>query len=163
MNGFSAICWLITRPNVQTSKIVLTNYVLTKKKLSLIEKSVVYKQFPWSLQGSKWAIVIRPVSTESTLLLFLLMSNFLDFFISFFQTNFLLIIFQTSFLRSGSRIAATSKMERFEIIVNGWKPLTIITKRSILDVAAVLDPPLLLIDNTCEKWCKSYLHLQALY
>ena len=26
--------------------------------------------------------------------------------------------------------------------VNGWKPLTIIPKRSILDVAAVLDPPL---------------------
>ena len=33
-------------------------------------------------------------------------------------------------------------MERFVIIVNGWKPLTIITKLSILDVAAVLDPPL---------------------
>ena len=31
------------------------------------------------------------------------------------------------------------------IIVNGWKPLTIITKRSILDVAAVLDPPLVLV------------------
>ena len=44
--------------------------------------------------------------------------------------------------RGGSRTAATSKMERFVIIVNGWKPLTIITKRSILDVAAVLDPPL---------------------
>ena len=29
------------------------------------------------------------------------------------------------------------------IIVNGWKPLTIIAKRSILDVAAALDPPLL--------------------
>ena len=28
------------------------------------------------------------------------------------------------------------------IIVNGWKPLTIITKRSILDVAAALDLPL---------------------
>ena len=28
-------------------------------------------------------------------------------------------------------------MESFVIIVNGWKPLTIITKRSILDVAAV--------------------------
>ena len=27
-------------------------------------------------------------------------------------------------------------------IVNGWKRLTIITERSILDVAAVLDPPL---------------------
>ena len=39
--------------------------------------------------------------------------------------------------------AATSKMEGFVIIVNGRKPLTIITKRSILDVAAALDPPLL--------------------
>ena len=42
----------------------------------------------------------------------------------------------------GSRSAATSKMERFVIIVNGWKPLIIITKRSILDIAAALDPPL---------------------
>ena len=41
-----------------------------------------------------------------------------------------------------SRTAATSKMERFMIIVNSWKPLTIITKRSILNVAAALDPPL---------------------
>ena len=45
-------------------------------------------------------------------------------------------------IRGGSRAAATSKMEHFVIIVNGWKPLTIITKRSILDVAAALDPPL---------------------
>ena len=29
----------------------------------------------------------------------------------------------------------------FVIIVNGFQPLTIITKRSILDVVAVLDPP----------------------
>ena len=36
-------------------------------------------------------------------------------------------------------------MERFVIIVNGWKPLAIISKRSILDVAAVLDSPLLLV------------------
>ena len=35
-------------------------------------------------------------------------------------------------LRGGSRTGATFKME----------PLTIITKRSILDVAAALDPPL---------------------
>ena len=47
--------------------------------------------------------------------------------------------------RGGSRAAATSKMERFVIIVNGWKPLTIITKRSILDVAAALDSPLELV------------------
>ena len=45
--------------------------------------------------------------------------------------------------RGGSRTAATSKMERFVIIANGFQPLTIITKRSILDVAAVLDPPLM--------------------
>ena len=42
----------------------------------------------------------------------------------------------------GSRAAATSKMERFVIIVNGVQPLNIITKRSILDDAAALDPPL---------------------
>ena len=30
------------------------------------------------------------------------------------------------------------------IIVNGWKPLPVITKSSTLDVAAALDPPLLL-------------------
>ena len=44
--------------------------------------------------------------------------------------------------KGGSWAAATSKMECFETIVNGWKPLTIITKSSILDVAAALDPPL---------------------
>ena len=33
------------------------------------------------------------------------------------------------------------------IIVNGFQSLTITTKRSILDVAAVLDPPLLLAEN----------------
>ena len=67
-------------------------------------------------------------------------------------------------IRGGSRPAATSKMERFVIIVNGFQPLTIITKRSILDVAAVLDPPLVIIDNKlafdshtnrmCNKACQ---------
>ena len=47
----------------------------------------------------------------------------------------------------GSRAAATSKMERFVIIVNGFQPLTIITKRSIIDVAAGLDSPLHSIDR----------------
>ena len=42
----------------------------------------------------------------------------------------------------GSRAAATSKMERFMIIVNGFQPLTIITNHSILGVAAALDPRL---------------------
>ena len=37
---------------------------------------------------------------------------------------------------------ATSNMERTVIIVNDWKALTIFTNRSILGVAAALDPPL---------------------
>ena len=49
----------------------------------------------------------------------------------------------SSITRGGSRTAGTSKMVRFLIMVNGWKPLTFITKRSILDGAAALDPPLI--------------------
>ena len=45
-------------------------------------------------------------------------------------------------LRDGSRTATTIKMEHFVIIVNGQKPLTIITKIFISDVAAILDPHL---------------------
>ena len=37
-------------------------------------------------------------------------------------------------------------MELFVTVVNGWKPLTINTKNSILNVAAVLDLPLVLAD-----------------
>ena len=58
-----------------------------------------------------------------------------------FRVSFFLALNQI-YHRGRSRTAATSKMEHFVIIVNGWKPLTIITKPSILDVAAVLDPPL---------------------
>ena len=48
----------------------------------------------------------------------------------------------TSGIRGRSRTAAKTKMEPFVIIVNGWKPSTIITKRRILDVAAALYPPM---------------------
>ena len=69
--------------------------------------------------------------------------------------------------RGGSRTAATSKMEDFVIIVNGFQPLTIITKNTILDVAAVLDPSVsccfksLLLEiynlKVCSLWyLKSY-------
>ena len=47
--------------------------------------------------------------------------------------------------RGGSRAAAAYQIERFVIIVNGWKPLTIITKHYNLDVAAALYPPLQLL------------------
>ena len=50
--------------------------------------------------------------------------------------------------RGGSRAAGTSKMERFVIIVR--KPLTIITKRSILNV---VDPPLERILVQIKEWC----------
>ena len=55
------------------------------------------------------------------------------------------IVIATEVVRGGSRAAATSKGELFVIIVNGWKPLTFITKSSTLDVAAVLDPPLVVL------------------
>ena len=47
-------------------------------------------------------------------------------------------------IRGGSRTAATSKMELFAIIVNGFQRLTIMTKCFIVDVEAVLDPPLVI-------------------
>ena len=54
-------------------------------------------------------------------------------------------------IRGGSRAAATSKMEHFVIIVNGFQPLTIITKCSTLDVAAALDPPLSIRQSLSSK------------
>ena len=48
-------------------------------------------------------------------------------------------------LRGGSRDAETPNMESFVIVVSGFQSLTITTKRSILDVAGVLHPPLMLV------------------
>ena len=64
-----------------------------------------------------------------------------EYFVSLFDLHLRKCILK-SITRGGSRTAAASKNVRFVIIVNGLKPLTIITKRSILDVAAALDPPL---------------------
>ena len=57
--------------------------------------------------------------------------------------------------REGSRAAAISKMECFVIIVNGFQLLSIITKHSILNVAAALDPPLCVfhIETEINKPC----------
>ena len=44
-------------------------------------------------------------------------------------------------------------MERFVIIANGFQPLTIITKRSILDVAAALDPSL---DSVSDRYSEEF-------
>ena len=56
--------------------------------------------------------------------------------------TFKVLIYDWHWVQRRIRTAATSKMERFVIIVNGFQPLTIITKSSILDVASVLDSPL---------------------
>ena len=67
--------------------------------------------------------------------------------------------------RDGSRTAATCKVERFVIIVNGFQPLTMITKHASLDVAAVLDAPLknsLIFWMNCFKswtFCIALTHL----
>ena len=44
--------------------------------------------------------------------------------------------------RGGSRTVAISRVELFVITANDFQPLTISTKSSTLDVAAVQDPPL---------------------
>ena len=62
-------------------------------------------------------------------------------------------------VRGGSRAAATSKMECFAIIVSGFQSLTIITKHSILDVAAVLDLPLIVWHVTLLRlYPNEFLH-----
>ena len=55
--------------------------------------------------------------------------------------------------RDGFSTATTSKIQLFVITVNGWKPLTIIRKGSILDVAAILNLPLIrsLVDSKYVK------------
>ena len=47
-------------------------------------------------------------------------------------------------------VASISKMEHFVIIVNDWKSLTIITKCSILDVAAELEVSLFKSSRKCK-------------
>ena len=73
------------------------------------------------------------------------------------------IKYRQELISGRSRTAATSKMEHFVVIVNAWKPLTIITNCSILDVAAALDPPLiptphLHIYHICCKVLTCHLH-----
>ena len=72
--------------------------------------------------------------------------------------------------RYGSRAAATTKMECFLIIVKGFQPLTIITKRSILNLAAALDPPLALYLHSaivsfivCFHYLNTFSTVESIY
>ena len=92
-------------------------------------------------------ITIAGMSVHQTLILSLLIfretpKTFLDALVT---SNRHLIFSHLITSRGGSRTVATSKMDHFVIIVNCWKPLTIITKSFILDVVAVLD--LLLVSS----------------
>ena len=70
----------------------------------------------------------------------------------FFNHRFLVHYLFSKSHRGGSRTAATSKMDRLVIIVNGWKLLTIITKCSILDVAENLDFTYLFFIANCNSF-----------
>ena len=93
-------------------------------------------------EGGGWDLKSCLKAQQNTILLFL--TNL--FIRKVLRTNQL----GTS-IRGGSETAATSKMQHFVIIVSGWQLFTISTKRSILDVAAVLDPPLSIL-FWLRKW-----------
>ena len=62
-------------------------------------------------------------------------------------------------IRGGSRAATTSEMEHFVVIVNRFQSLTVITKSSIVDVAATLDTPPDIF--TIIRPLLSYYHYQS--
>ena len=85
--------------------------------------------------------------------------GYLITFFFFTRTSKLHLRMAFLILRGGSRTAATSKVELFVIIVNGFQPLTIITKSSTLDVAAVLYPPLNSLRLSVHKILMKYPHV----
>ena len=89
----------------------------------------------------KWYLIDLFHSAFSKTRMYTVLKSLISIFV--FTMNIEACSSHETLSRGGSRTAATSKMEHFVIIVNGFQPLIIITKNSILDVATVLDPPLL--------------------
>ena len=98
------------------------------KKDRLISRYLLTKSI-----NHKFLVKVRPFTTAKTTDMY----DHLKPTLRHFNLGLFII-----YVRGGSRTAATSKMECFVIIVNGFQALTIITKHSILDVSAILDPPL---------------------
>ena len=96
----------------------------------------------WKYKASYWFIFEFFEYTVQIKLIFLLVSLCVVTAqeVKVFVQNFFSKFKQIQSSRGGSR--AASKMECFVIVVNSFQPLTIITKHSILVVAAALDPPL---------------------
>ena len=51
-------------------------------------------------------------------------------------------------IRGGSELPPTSKMELFLTIISNWKPLTMVTKNSILEDSRSLDPAIVNIADS---------------
>ena len=138
---------------------------LLKKRLpvSLLKKRLCHRCFPVSfakfLRTPFDKTRLGDCSLDSTRLVFFSNNQFCKLiFKNVFSIRLHYIQYHRVF-RSGSRTPATSKMGLFVIIVNGSKPLTIITKCSILNVAVALDPPLVLDSNHITKTFK--IHRKA--
>ena len=116
--------WNFLRMIVRYASLVFLNQLTLRFHTSLCGSSSIWRSSEFMNTKSIYIDLIRLDKTEQRIFNFLLTS---------------LALYRD---RGGYRTAATFKMARFVIIVNGFYPLTIITKRSILDVAAVLDPPL---------------------
>ena len=97
----------------------------------------------YSLQNLVFCLSVFCIFCQFCFELDVIFKDLYIYLINFYVNKSSVILF--SLYRGGSRPVATSKMKLFVIIVNDFQPLTIITKCSILDVAAVVDPPLLYI------------------
>ena len=133
---------LQNRPKLQPSKFRLSTYNETNvpvKDCCILRITHVFTSIP---------VLFHVVDNDSPPMLGLLISNNLDLIRRIMEINRCVPDYLQQYImilinRGGFRAAETSKMECFVIIVSGWKPLIIITKNSILDVAAALDPPLM--------------------
>ena len=114
--------------------------LLKQKKLHL----VVHGQSLWAIKMLSILLVHRKFKIANR---------------KFLSPSYILI----SIYKGGSRTAAPSKMEHFVIIVNGWKPLAIITKSSILDVAAVLNPSVTCSSKNANELALSSLAIVAVF
>ena len=133
---------LQNRPKLQPSKFRLSTYNETNvlvKDCCILRITHVFTSIP---------VLFHVVDNDSPLMLGLLTSNNLDLIRRIMEINRCVPDYLQQYImmlisRGGFRAAETSKMECFVMIVSGWKPSIIITKNSILDVAAALDPPLM--------------------
>ena len=120
--------------------------------ISLSWHALEVSSFKISVRMSPLFIVKKDKENLECLLAYYSYSDYAGMAPLFYNTfqNRITDIASKRITRARSRTAETSKMEHVVIIVKGWKPLTIITKRSILDVAAVLDPPLITVGIFCS-------------